>query len=255
LEAARNCGQETIAAEIREGGRPEAMLCSCKANTGHGKRRNNADKRKAVEKLLKHPEWFAWSDGKIAEECAVSPPFVASLRKNPTTNPFESPILRLGIDGRVIDTSNIGKGAALMPPETEPIPPSHGEKESAVAEEDLHPMQLKDQQKDGDEDLETVNAEFDTPASPSGIEDEPDGNSDDPGNEDPIKVPPFDRSKIEKALQVFEKRYEAFREYWAKIDSLEAIEKSKFDEKLAKLNKAWEDFSKHVFRFKQHQLK
>lgn len=142
LEAARKCGHKTIMAEIREGGRPEATLCSCRANTDHGKRRTNGDKRKAVKKLLQHPEWFCWSDGKIAEECAVSPPFVASLRKKLTTNPLESPILRFGIDGRVINTSNIGKGVALMPPETEPTRLPHGEKEFTVAEENLQSVKL-----------------------------------------------------------------------------------------------------------------
>ena len=40
-------------------------------NADHGKRRSNADKRRAVEMMLKDSEWGKWSDREIAAKCAV----------------------------------------------------------------------------------------------------------------------------------------------------------------------------------------
>jgi hypothetical protein len=109
-------------------------------------------------------------------------------------------------------------------------------------------------QQDDDEGPETVETEFVTPVSPSeseGAEDNPD----DSGNKASGKASPFDRSEIQKAMQDFDKRYKSFINYWADIDDFDAIEISKFDDKLAKLNKAWEKFTKHIFKFKQHERK
>jgi len=44
-------------------------------------RRTNAEKHHAVMKLLRDPKWSRWSDGQIARSCAVSQPFVSSLRR------------------------------------------------------------------------------------------------------------------------------------------------------------------------------
>ncbi|MRR29909.1 hypothetical protein EG834_06230 [bacterium] len=106
-----------------------------------------------------------------------------------------------------------------------------------------------------DEDAETVETEFDTPDSPSGSEDEEDDNSDEPGHKASEKAPPFDRNKLEKAMQTFKKRFKAFSEYWAKIDEIEYIEMSEFDQNLTKLNRAWEDFARLILKFKQQERK
>ena len=53
------------------------------------------------------------------------------------------------------------------------------------------------------------------------------------------KVLPFDRSKLEKAMKNFSKRFKEFNGFWAEIDDFDAIEKSEFDQKLSKLNRAW----------------
>ena len=50
------------------------------ANHGHGLRRTNADKRRAVETLLRDQEWTKWSDREIARQCAVSNRFVSDVR-------------------------------------------------------------------------------------------------------------------------------------------------------------------------------
>lgn len=78
---ARDAGESAIEAEIITGTQRDAVLYSLKANATHGLRRTNADKRKAVETLLKDAEWATWSDRKIAEVCGVGHPLVAAIRK------------------------------------------------------------------------------------------------------------------------------------------------------------------------------
>lgn len=70
----------SIPADVRVGSQRDAVLYSVGANTSHGLRRTNADKRKAVLTILGDPEWSQWSDRKIAEACGVGHPFVAAVR-------------------------------------------------------------------------------------------------------------------------------------------------------------------------------
>lgn len=67
--------------EVRQGGLREAVLFSCGANSGHGLRRTNADKRRAVTRLLHDEEWGKWTDSAIAKHCAVDQTFVSKMRK------------------------------------------------------------------------------------------------------------------------------------------------------------------------------
>lgn len=78
--AHRKAGQESIAVEIHEGTRRDAILYAVGANGTHGLRRSNEDKRKAVMMLLEDDEWRQWSDRKIAEACHVGHPLVAAVR-------------------------------------------------------------------------------------------------------------------------------------------------------------------------------
>lgn len=80
LEAWRRIGRAEIPTEIRQGDRRRAILHSVAANSAHGLRRTNDDKRRAVLTLLEDAEWSQWSDREIARRCAVSPSFVGSLR-------------------------------------------------------------------------------------------------------------------------------------------------------------------------------
>ena len=77
---ARDAGESAIDAEIITGTQRDAVLYSLKANATHGLRRTNADKRKAVETLLKDAEWATWSDRKIAEVCGVSHELARQVR-------------------------------------------------------------------------------------------------------------------------------------------------------------------------------
>ena len=78
--AAKEAGVESIVEEVIPGTLRDAILYSLSANSKHGLRRSNEDKRKAVSTLLDDPEWSTWSDRKIADACAVSHPFVAAIR-------------------------------------------------------------------------------------------------------------------------------------------------------------------------------
>jgi hypothetical protein len=78
--AAEIAGLQTIAADVRPGGRREAILHSVGANADHGWRRSNDDKRRAVMTLLNDVEWSGWSDLEISRRCGVSAMTVARHR-------------------------------------------------------------------------------------------------------------------------------------------------------------------------------
>lgn len=88
-----------LEADIRQGTRRDAQLYSCGTNATHGLRRSNADKRRAVETLLRDVQdgclhghhacasrppaeqcWSLLSDNAISRHCSVSQPFVSKLR-------------------------------------------------------------------------------------------------------------------------------------------------------------------------------
>ena len=85
LEAAKQCGFDTIEAEVFDGTRSDAILASLQANQTHGLRRSNADKRSAAKLGLK--EFPNSSARDIADWCGVSHELVASIkRKRPGSN-------------------------------------------------------------------------------------------------------------------------------------------------------------------------
>lgn len=69
-----------IDAEIRQGTQRDAVLHSVGANATHGLRRTNADKRRAIETLLRDSEWAQWSNREIARRSGVNDKTVASVR-------------------------------------------------------------------------------------------------------------------------------------------------------------------------------
>lgn len=60
--------------------RRDAVLYSVGANSSHGLRRTNADKRRAVETLLRDEEWSAWSNREVARRSGVSEFMVRDMR-------------------------------------------------------------------------------------------------------------------------------------------------------------------------------
>jgi hypothetical protein len=57
------------------------------ANSTHGLRRTNADKRRAALTLLQDAEWQGWSNREIARQCGVTHAFVAKLRRELVEEP------------------------------------------------------------------------------------------------------------------------------------------------------------------------
>ena len=82
--------REQIDAEVHQGSRRDAVLHSVGANSNHGLRRTNPDKRRAVMTLLRDEEWAQWSDREIARRCGVSDRFVNSIRASVTANRSQS---------------------------------------------------------------------------------------------------------------------------------------------------------------------
>ena len=80
VAASKQAGILDIAATIHSGTRRDAVLFACGANADHGLRRTNEDKRRAVEVLLRDPEWARWSDREIGRMCKVDHKVVSRLR-------------------------------------------------------------------------------------------------------------------------------------------------------------------------------
>ena len=136
IAANRRLNHEHTAAQVVPGGRREALLHAVGANDEHGLLRSNVDKRMAVEALLRDSEWSQWSDRRIADQCRVSPPYMAKIRKAiEASKPASTSVNGLQMDcapaprrrkarrnGKVIDvdTANIGKKPKDRPPAVEP---------------------------------------------------------------------------------------------------------------------------------------
>ena len=118
VRAAEDAGFMEIDAQILMGGQRSAIMHSLGANSMHGLRRTNADKRRAVLRMLEDYEWSQWSNRQIANCCAVDEGLVRKLRPDVTADNPQS-TRRTGKDGRTIDTANIGKSKEAEP-DTQP---------------------------------------------------------------------------------------------------------------------------------------
>lgn len=76
----KRAGKPSILCDVRKGTKRDAILYACGANSLHGLRRTNADKRRAVMTLLGDVEWVTWSNREIARRCGVDESTVRSLR-------------------------------------------------------------------------------------------------------------------------------------------------------------------------------
>lgn len=99
VPAAQQAGMKTIEADVTKGERRDAILYSVGCNSTHGLPRTRDDKWKAVEKLLKDPEWQKWSGREIARHCHVAWSFVGKVRDSicaPSTDAREVKFIRNG---------------------------------------------------------------------------------------------------------------------------------------------------------------
>ncbi len=81
VEATRKIGRATIEAEVHHGGDRDAILHGIGANARHGLRRTQADKRHAIETLLRDPGWSKWSDRHVAKVANVDHKTVGKIRR------------------------------------------------------------------------------------------------------------------------------------------------------------------------------
>jgi hypothetical protein len=116
---AKAAGLTKIYEEVIPGTQRDAVLYSLKANATHGLKRTNADKRKAVETMLKDAEWATWSDRKIAEVCGVGYSLVSDVRKAICPNRADAaPARTVERNGTTYtqNTANIGKNTSAKAP-------------------------------------------------------------------------------------------------------------------------------------------
>jgi len=78
-EAAKAAGRTEILADVREGGRKEALLHAARANGEHGLRRTTADKQRAVELVL--AACPKMTDRQVGEACGVDHKTVAAAKR------------------------------------------------------------------------------------------------------------------------------------------------------------------------------
>lgn len=76
----KETGFKKILCEVKEGTLRDAILRSTAVNQGHGVRRTQKDKRRAVEILIADKEWKEKSNNWIAEQAGVSEFLVRTLR-------------------------------------------------------------------------------------------------------------------------------------------------------------------------------
>ena len=106
----KSLGISKVKCEVVKGTRRDAILYSVQANSRHGLRRTNEDKRKAVMTLLEDMEWSEWSDHKIAEACAVSHVTVGRIKKSLQIEPSgEKKYINKHGKESIIKTEKIGK--------------------------------------------------------------------------------------------------------------------------------------------------
>lgn len=134
-EATRKVGASSMDVEVRKGTREDAIWFACGANQGHGLRRTNADKRRAVEMALRlKPES---TNRAIAEHVGVDDKTVAAVRSQleSTAEVPQSP-KRTGRDGRTTSTgSDAKKKAARERKAQEPAPAPVAASEPATTQD------------------------------------------------------------------------------------------------------------------------
>ncbi len=114
VEAARKLEHETIEAEVRDGDARQAILHGIGSNASHGLRRTQADKRRAVERLLHDDEWSKWSNRQIAKAARVDHKTVAAVRRELLGGDFPTPARPSGEIPRTNGKPNSASGSVLQ---------------------------------------------------------------------------------------------------------------------------------------------
>jgi|GEM_PF-3122229 len=131
LEADRRLGRTEIEVGIIEGSVEDAYRYACKANTAHGEPLDAGEVDDAILTYLRHPEWSAWSNYRIAAECGCSEYKIRSMRKKHCDEIVVSQERQYRTPTGAIttmNTANIGKPKGLIEkleakPESQPLFP------------------------------------------------------------------------------------------------------------------------------------
>ena len=116
VEAHGRSGKYLIAAIIHQGTQHDAQWQSYAANSKHGLKRTNDDKRRQVIAALRHPNGASMSNREIARHVGVDESTVRDYRaKMEATAGIPQSDTRKGGDGRTINTSNIGSNRPTQP--------------------------------------------------------------------------------------------------------------------------------------------
>jgi len=113
VEAARKLDRESIDAEVREGDERQAILHGVGSNASHGLRRTQADKRRAIERLLRDEEWSKWSNRRIAKAARVDHKTVDKVRRELPGGEFPTPARQNGEFPRTNGKPNSASGSAV----------------------------------------------------------------------------------------------------------------------------------------------
>lgn len=124
---------EEIEADLRAGGRADALKYALGANAAHGRRRTNADKRRCVEIALR--EFPSLSSRAIAELCGVSHHTVESVRPEPGGQIAH--VERTGQDGKQYPA---GRREATSAPSVEPGTDEECESEPLPSSDKTHTL-------------------------------------------------------------------------------------------------------------------
>ncbi len=114
VEAARKLERETIDAEVLDGDARQAILHGIGSNASHGLRRTQADKRRAVERLLRDEEWSTWSDRQVAKAARVDHKTVAKVRRDLLGGEFPTPARPNGEIPKTTGKPNTASGSVLQ---------------------------------------------------------------------------------------------------------------------------------------------
>jgi hypothetical protein len=127
IAAYSKCGEKQIPCEVKAGTVRDAILYAAGANATHGRRRTNADKRRAIETLLRDEEWRQKSDRWIADVVKVGASLVGSVRsemfppRQLSENAVDNPPQPRRVQSQDGKTRTVPQRAA-KPPEPEPEP-------------------------------------------------------------------------------------------------------------------------------------
>lgn len=127
IEAAKLAGLLLVDADVSKGTQRDAWMVSRRANKDNGLHRTNADKRYAVESMLLDEECVRWTDGRIADTCAVGQALVSRVRSELVASQLIIEIddrLAVRGDGEeyIVNTSKIGGKTKPKPQSAEPEP-------------------------------------------------------------------------------------------------------------------------------------